>query len=80
MGGIYNSKNLGLYSYGFQNPVRYNDPDGNAGQCAAALAGGPAGAAVAAGCVVITAAIVYYGAKAAIETNRALQSRQSVTN
>jgi RHS repeat-associated protein len=29
LGGIYNSKNLGLYSYGHQNPVIYNDPDGN---------------------------------------------------
>ena len=30
MGGIYNSKNLALYSYGHQNPVTMIDPDGNA--------------------------------------------------
>ena len=29
MGGIYNSFNLGLYTYGHLNPVRYSDPDGN---------------------------------------------------
>ncbi|HEY0736680.1 MAG TPA: RHS repeat-associated core domain-containing protein, partial [Herpetosiphonaceae bacterium] len=28
-GGVYNSFNLGLYSYSYQNPVRYTDPDGN---------------------------------------------------
>jgi RHS repeat-associated protein len=28
MGGVYNSLNLGLYSYSHQNPVRYKDPDG----------------------------------------------------
>ena len=30
MGGVYNSPNLGLYSYGHLNPVRYTDPDGRA--------------------------------------------------
>jgi hypothetical protein len=30
MGGVYNPLNLGLYSYGHLNPVRYSDPDGNA--------------------------------------------------
>ncbi|MDH4275927.1 MAG: hypothetical protein OEW08_12900, partial [Gammaproteobacteria bacterium] len=29
MGGIYNSFNLGLFTYAHQNPVRYSDPDGN---------------------------------------------------
>ena len=28
MNGTYNSLNLGLYSYGHLNPVRYSDPDG----------------------------------------------------
>jgi len=28
MGGLYNSQNLGLYTYTHQNPVRYVDPDG----------------------------------------------------
>ena len=28
MGGIYNSFNLGLYSYGHLNPVKFFDPDG----------------------------------------------------
>jgi hypothetical protein len=28
--GVYDSENLGLYSYGHQNPVRLVDPDGNA--------------------------------------------------
>jgi hypothetical protein len=27
--GVYNSMNLALYSYGYQNPVRMIDPDGN---------------------------------------------------
>jgi len=30
MGGAYNSFNLGVYSYGHLNPIRYSDPDGNA--------------------------------------------------
>ncbi|MFA6902444.1 MAG: SpvB/TcaC N-terminal domain-containing protein [Gallionellaceae bacterium] len=29
LGGVYNTKNLGLYTYGHQNPVLYSDPDGN---------------------------------------------------
>ena len=29
-GGVYNSLNLGLYSYAYQNPVKYTDPDGKA--------------------------------------------------
>jgi RHS repeat-associated protein len=28
-GGVYNTPHLGLYSYARQNPLRYNDPDGN---------------------------------------------------
>ncbi|OQW90625.1 MAG: hypothetical protein BWK79_19300 [Beggiatoa sp. IS2] len=28
MGGVFNSRNLGLYSYSHLNPVRYVDPDG----------------------------------------------------
>lgn len=28
-GGIYNSKNLAMYSYAHQNPTLYTDPDGN---------------------------------------------------
>ena len=28
--GVFDSKNLALYSYGYQNPVRMLDPDGNA--------------------------------------------------
>jgi RHS repeat-associated protein len=28
-GGVYNSRNLGLYSYAHLNPVTYHDPDGN---------------------------------------------------
>jgi len=28
MGGVFNSFNLGLYSYGHLNPVKYTDPDG----------------------------------------------------
>jgi hypothetical protein len=28
-GGVYHSRNLGLYSYGHLNPVIYHDPDGN---------------------------------------------------
>ena len=30
LGGIYNSSNLGVYSYSHLNPVRYFDPDGKA--------------------------------------------------
>jgi hypothetical protein len=29
MGGVYNSFNLGLYSYGHLNPVKFVDPNGN---------------------------------------------------
>jgi RHS repeat-associated protein len=29
MGGVFNSFNLGLYSYGHLNPVKFVDPDGN---------------------------------------------------
>ncbi|MDH5302257.1 MAG: RHS repeat-associated core domain-containing protein, partial [Gammaproteobacteria bacterium] len=29
IGGIYNSRNLGMYGYAAVNPVRYSDPDGN---------------------------------------------------
>jgi len=29
MGGVYNSFNLGVYSYGHLNPVKFVDPDGN---------------------------------------------------
>ncbi len=29
MGGVFNSPNLGLYTYAHQNPVRLKDPDGN---------------------------------------------------
>ena len=29
LGGIYNSRNLSLYQYAAQNPVKYRDPDGN---------------------------------------------------
>jgi len=32
MGGVFNSFNLGLYSYGHLNPIRYNDPDGNSAE------------------------------------------------
>lgn len=51
MGGVYNPLNLGLFSYSFQSPVRYRDPDGNAGQCVALLAGGPVGPVATAVCV-----------------------------
>ncbi len=30
MGGVIKPHNLGLYSYGHSNPIRYSDPDGNA--------------------------------------------------
>ncbi len=30
MGGVYNTLNLGLYTYGHQNPIKLVDPDGNA--------------------------------------------------
>jgi hypothetical protein len=30
MGGVFNSANLGLYTYTHQNPLKYLDPDGNA--------------------------------------------------
>jgi RHS repeat-associated protein len=29
-GGVYNSFNLNLYAYGYQNPVKYTDPNGRA--------------------------------------------------
>ena len=29
MGGVFNSPNLGLYTYGHQNPIKYADADGN---------------------------------------------------
>ncbi len=28
-GGVYNSKNLSIYSYTYNNPIKYLDPDGN---------------------------------------------------
>lgn len=28
-GGVFNSHNLGLYTYSYQNPINYFDPDGN---------------------------------------------------
>jgi len=39
LGGIYNSFNLGLYTYGHQNPVRYVDPDGRFTLVEVAVAG-----------------------------------------
>jgi hypothetical protein len=38
MGGVYNSQNLGLYSYAHLNPVKVTDPDGRA--AAVAVIGG----------------------------------------
>jgi hypothetical protein len=32
MGGVFNSLNFGMYTYGHQNPVKFTDPDGNATQ------------------------------------------------
>ncbi len=30
LGGVFNSLNLGVYSYSHQNPIKFNDPDGKA--------------------------------------------------
>jgi RHS repeat-associated protein len=65
MGGIYNSRNLGMYSYGHQNPVTYSDPDGRSasaffeelGRNAQAL---PAGRAVRAAWLLGSAAVAGY--------------------
>jgi len=35
MGGVYNPANLGLYSYTYNNPMIYVDPDGRSGEFAA---------------------------------------------
>lgn len=44
IGGAFNPVNLNLYAYAHQNPVRYNDPDGNATAAAGCAIGGGIGA------------------------------------
>src|SRR5712691_9088385 len=39
-GGVFNSSNLALYSYSYQNPVGLKDPDGRCPLCVGALVGG----------------------------------------
>jgi RHS repeat-associated protein len=38
-GGIYNRDNLNPYTYGYNDPVRFDDPDGRCPNCFTALAG-----------------------------------------
>lgn len=45
-GGVYYPQNLGLYSYGFHHPLRYQDPDGRLAWLASGAIGAGIGAAV----------------------------------
>ncbi|MBP4140409.1 hypothetical protein J3S90_01165 [Flavobacterium sp. P4023] len=38
-GGVYNSQNLAAYSFSYNNPITYVDPDGECPNCATAAAG-----------------------------------------
>jgi RHS repeat-associated protein len=81
LGGIYNPTNLALYAYAHHNPVKLNDPDGNAAWCAGGLVIPGVGWVGSAACVAITGALagatVYTGAKAVSDTNRILSERSA---
>ncbi|UHO38113.1 RHS repeat-associated core domain-containing protein [Chryseobacterium capnotolerans] len=38
-GGVFNVKNLNPYAYGYNDPIRYDDPDGRCPNCLTALGG-----------------------------------------
>ncbi len=64
MGGAFNSRNLGLFSYAHQSPIKYTDPDGNMAQCTAALATGPFAVPIGGACVVVTGTLMLKAAMA----------------
>jgi RHS repeat-associated protein len=78
VGGVYNSKNLGLYSYSFLSPVKYFDPDGRYGEVGHRHT--PQAAALAAGLSVDTARAIGAAAWAPDEDHRnALSWTSNVT-
>jgi len=47
LGGVYNSNNLGVYSYGHLNPIKASDPNGQSATLIGAIVGGAIGAGIA---------------------------------
>ena len=71
-GGVYRPANLAMYSYSWNNPVIFHDPDGRqVAEGAAAYAAYAAYAALAA----VGAGIVYYGQKAITDTWKYLSEK-----
>jgi len=76
---VFNSKNLALYSYGVQNPIKYTDPDGRNAQAATMLIGGltivcpecAVAAAIATGIVIAGGVVIEYINENTVNDNNA---------